>query len=133
MVPTVPEVSTIPLPQTDSIAPRPLLRCIGPSQHLGDLSGLCGTIWTYAAAVQGGKGRQISHVPVLSPQYLQLRIGGQLLWHFMGNNSDLSTEDDRNMPMPGIDVPGEEAYWVPLSVNGVATHAYSPVEGMVSR
>ena len=80
-----------------------------------------------------GKGRQISHVPALSPQYLQLRIGGQLLWQFMGNNSDLSTDDDMHMPMPGIDVPSEEAYWVPRSVNGVATHAYSPAEGMVSR
>ena len=84
-----------------------------------------------------GKGCQISHVPVLSPQYLQLRIGGQLLWHFMGNNSDLSTEDDMNMPMPGIDVPGQQVKkrtgW-PRSVNGVAhmlTHplkAWSPVE-----
>ena len=50
--PSVPEVSTIPLPQTDSIAPRPLLRCIGPSQHLGNLSGRCGTIWMYAVAEQ---------------------------------------------------------------------------------
>ena len=81
-----------------------------------------------------GKGCQIPHVPVLSPQYLQLRIGGQLLWHFIGNNSDLSTEDDRNMPMPGIDVPGEEAYWVASLSTGLRhmlTHplkAWSPVE-----
>ena len=50
--PLVPEVSSIPLPQTGSIVPRLLLKLTGPSQHWGDLPRLCGTWWEYVAAVQ---------------------------------------------------------------------------------
>ena len=42
-----------------------------------------------------GKGCQTSYVPALSPQYLQLRIGRQVLWHLMGSSSDFSPENDR--------------------------------------
>ena len=54
----MPEVSSIPLQQTGSIGPWLLLKLTGPSQHWGDLSGLCGTWWAYVAAVQHAQSRQ---------------------------------------------------------------------------
>ena len=55
----MPEVSSIPLPQTGSIVPRLLLKLTGPSQHWGDLPGLCGTWRGYVAAVQHAQSRQL--------------------------------------------------------------------------
>ena len=129
--PSVPEVSTIPLPQTDSIAPRPILRCIGPSQHLGDLSGLCGTIWTYAAAVQHAwSGQQEKGVRSFRCLFCLLSI---LNYASVDNCCGISWATTAISPqrMTGICPCQGLMYQVKKRtgwprVNGVATHAYSP-------